>query len=68
MVFDFQVLGYWGKGKYMHHDFQIGASTAGKIVAETCACISEVLSPICMMTERTPEKWTSGADRGTAVA
>lgn len=47
----------------MHYNFRVGASAAGKIVAETCACIWEVLSPMYMMTEPTPEKWTSVADR-----
>jgi len=36
---------------------RIGATTAREIINETCIAIWEVLSPIYLMTNPTPEKW-----------
>lgn len=47
----------------MHFNFRIGASTAGKIVSETCVAIWEVLSPLYLMTTPTPKKWETIANR-----
>jgi hypothetical protein len=47
----------------MHFNHRIGATTAGKIVAETCAVIWEVLSPVYLMTTPTVNEWKKIAER-----
>ncbi|XP_049954689.1 uncharacterized protein LOC126470728 [Schistocerca serialis cubense] len=49
--------------QYVHYNLHVGVTTVGKIVAETCTYIWEVLSPLYMMTEPTHEKWALIAER-----
>lgn len=42
---------------------RIGATTAREIINETCIAVWEVLSPIYLMTNPTPEKWRNIAEQ-----
>jgi len=42
---------------------RIGATTAREIINETCIAIWEVLSPIYLMTNPTPEKWRNISEK-----
>lgn len=63
IIYCFRFLATRDRFQYLHFNFRIGATTAGKIVSETCAAIWDTLSPIYMMTEPTPEKWMTIANR-----
>lgn len=47
----------------MHFNHRIGATTAGKIVAETCAAIWQELSPLYLMTDPSTDQWRRIAER-----
>ncbi|XP_049807124.1 uncharacterized protein LOC126249515 [Schistocerca nitens] len=63
LLITLRVLATGDRFQYVHYNLRVGATTVGKIVAETCTSIWEVLSPLYMMAEPTPEKWASVAER-----
>ncbi|RZF37589.1 hypothetical protein LSTR_LSTR003154 [Laodelphax striatellus] len=57
LVLFYRFLATGDRFQYIHFNHRVGATTAGKIVAETCTAIWSVMSPMFLMTDPSPEKW-----------